>query len=440
MNRLTASVDDATGRQDAGYANSRALLERARRYLAGGVSTGFRLSERPTPLFVRKATGAYLVDVDGRRLIDYTCGFGPVILGHGNKEVVNAVTSAARRLQQTGAQYEEEAELAELLCAVVPAFELVRFSLTGSEAVHATIRLARAATGRPLIVKFHGHYHGWFDEVLTNSTPDGHAIPASAGQLPEAVAAVVPCAWNDIGAIAEVFAQKGDRIAAVIMEAIPCNHGVIYPAPGYLEHVRGLTESSGALLVFDEVITGFRLGLAGAQGVTGVTPDLAVVAKAMANGFPISAFGGRRDIMELVATNAVVHAGTFNGNGTSVAAALATIRILQANAPQIYGRMGDLGGRLATGLCSIAEDHGHRLVARGPGPVFWTWFLDEGEVESFDDHLRADGERFARFAELMLSNGVRVIGNGRWYLTAAHDEEAIDRTLAAADRAFGQLS
>ncbi|OFV81132.1 MAG: hypothetical protein A2W26_10095 [Acidobacteria bacterium RBG_16_64_8] len=433
------SARDATRSQGAEYAGSYALFERAGRHLAGGVSTAFRLSERPVPLFVREATGAYLVDVDGRRYVDYTCGFGPVILGHGRAEVATAVAAAAERLQQVGAQHKGEGELAELLCAIVPAFELVRFSLTGSEAIHAAIRLARAATGRPLIVKFHGHYHGWFDEVLTASTLDGRFVPASAGQLPEALAAVVPCAWNNVEAIDQVFAQSGDRIAAVIMEPIPCNHGVIYPTPGFLQHVRKLTESAGALLIFDEVITGFRLGLAGAQGFTGTTPDLAVVAKAMANGFPISAFGGRREIMELVATNSVMHAGTFNGNGISVAAALATIQVLQAGAPGVYDRMGELGGRLARELCSIAASHGHRLVAQGPGPVFWTWFLEEGEVTSYDDHLRADSERYARFAELMLLGGVRVIGSGRWYLTAAHDQEAIDHTLAVADRAFGQL-
>jgi glutamate-1-semialdehyde 2,1-aminomutase len=263
-------------------------------------------------------------------------------------------------------------------------------------------------------------------------------VPESAGQGVSAIADVVVCDWNDRAQVDELFASYGDLIAAVVMEAIPCNQGVIFPAPGYLEHVRQLTERHGSLLVFDEVITGFRIGLGGAQAATGVTPDLAIVAKAMANGFPISAFGGRRDLMELVASNRAVHAGTFNGGGISVAASLATIRELAAT-PAIHERMHGLGRQLMDGLRAAAERHGHRLVAQGPGPVFFTWLLDDGEVASYRDHLRADAAGYARFAELMLREGVRIIPAGRWYLTAAHDAVAVEQTLAAADRAFARL-
>ncbi len=420
------------------YAASRTLYERASTSLAGGVSTAFRVYEQPVPLFLREARGAYLVDVDGNEYVDYVCGFGPIILGHGHERVAAAVGAAARGLQQVGGQHEAEVELAELLCATVPAFELVRLSMSGSEAIHAAVRLARGVTDRPLVVKFAGHYHGWFDGIYTATAHAGPALPESRGQLPSALAEVVVCDWNDPDGLDRLFGQMGDRIAAVIMEAIPCNQGVMFPHAGYLEHVRELTRREGALLIFDEVITGFRVGLAGAQGYTGVTPDLAVVAKAMANGFPISAYGGRRDLMEAVSSNRVLHAGTFNGGGISVAAALATIRELSE--PGVHERMHGLGRQLMTGLEDAAQRHGHRLVTQGPGAVFFAWFLDEGGVHTYRDHLRADTGKYARFAEQMLHRGVRLIPAGRWYLTNAHDQEAVDRTLEAAENVLRRLA
>ncbi len=434
----------SAGRGEAGeeelerYAGSRALHARAARTLAGGVSTAFRLYERPVPLFIREARGAHLTDVDGREYVDFVCGYGPVVLGHGHEPVAAAVADAALRLQQVGAQHEAEIELAEILCERVPAFEVVRYSMSGSEAIHAALRLARGATGRPLVVKFAGHYHGWLDNIFSATAHLGPALPESVGQTTSSLADLVVCDWNDAEALEQLFDAAGDRIAAVIMEAIPCNQGVLYPAPGYLERVRELTAQAGSVLMFDEVITGFRLGLGGAQAATGVTPDLAIVAKAMANGFPISAFGGSRALMEAVAANRVVHAGTFNGGGISVAAALATIREL-AGAPDVYDRMHGLGGRLLAGLEEVARRHGHRLVTQGPGSVFFAWFLDEGQVSGYRDHLRADAGKYGRFAELMLEEGVRVIPAGRWYLSAAHDEDDIDRALEAADRALARL-
>jgi glutamate-1-semialdehyde 2,1-aminomutase len=419
------------------YASSRRLYERASASLAGGVSTAFRIYEQPVPLFLRDARGAYLVDVDGNDYVDYVCGFGPVILGHANERVTAAVAEAAGTLQQVGGQHVAEVELAELLCATVPAFELVRLSMSGSEAVHAAVRLARGVTGRPLVVKFAGHYHGWLDGIYAATAHLGPALPESSGQLPSAVAEIVVCDWNDPDGLDRLFREVGDQVAAVIMEPIPCNQGVMFPDAGYLEHVRELTSREGALLIFDEVITGFRLGLAGAQGHTGVTPDLAVVAKAMANGFPISAYGGRREVMEAVSSNRVMHAGTFNGGGISVAAAVATIRELSE--PDTHDRMHAVGQRLMAGLQDAAHRHGHRLVAQGPGSVFFTWFLGEGSVRSYRDHLRADFGKYARFVEQMLNRGVRLIPAGRWYLTTAHDDEAVDRTLEAAEDVLRHL-
>ena len=395
--------------------------------------------ERPVPLFIKEARGAELVDVDGNRYVDFVAGFGPVVLGHGDPVVSAAVADAVTGPQQVGAQHEGEIALAEALCEHVPAFETVRLSLTGSEAVHAALRLARAATGRPLILKFAGHYHGWLDGTFTATSHAPPGFPESRGQSISALAGVRVIEWNDAQAVREVFAAGGSQLAAVIMEAIPCNQGVMYPHAGYLELVRELCDDAGVVLIFDEVITGFRLGLGGAQEVTGVTPDLAVVAKAMGNGFPISAFGGRADLMELVASNRVVHAGTYNGGGISVAAALATIARLEDATLDAHARMRRLGARLMEGLRDAAGRHGHRLATQGPGPVFFAWLLEEGEVTSYRDHLRADSASYARWAQLMLAEGVRVIPAGRWYLTAAHTDEHVDEALAAADRAFAAL-
>ncbi len=421
------------------YAASAALYTRARESLAGGVSTAFRMFERPVPLFVREASGAWLVDEDGNEYVDYVCGYGPVILGHAHPAVASAVAHAAATIQQVGAQHRAEVELAERLCAVVPAFERVRLGLTGSDAVHAALRLARAATGRSLVVKFAGHYHGWLDSVLTGTAHLPPGLPETAGQPLSALADIVVVDWNDEDVLRRIIVDAGDRLAAVIMEPMACNAGVIPPRAGYLELARELTSNAGALLVFDEVITGFRVAPGGAQEVFGVVPDLAVVAKALGNGFPISAFGGRADLMELVASNRAMHAGTFNGGGVSVAAANATLDVLLAEDGAGYAHMRALGLRLMEGLVERAAAAGRRLVAQGPGPVFYTWFLSDGGVESYRDHLRADSAAYARLAEQLAHEGVRVIPTGRWYLTTAHTGADVDRTLDAVERALLRL-
>ena len=422
-----------------GFTASSALHARASESLAGGVSTAFRMFERPVPLFMREARGAELVDVDGNRYVDFVAGYGPVILGHGDPAVCDAVAEAARRTQQIGGQHEAEVLLAEALCRHVPAFDTVRLSVSGSEAVHAAVRLARAATGRQLVLKFAGHYHGWLDGMFCATSQLAPGFLESAGQDVAALAGLRVIEWNDETALQRAFADAGQQLAAIIMEPIACNQGVIYPRPGYLELARRLCDESGTLLIYDEVITGFRVALGGAQEVTGVTPDLAIVAKALGNGFPISAFGGRSDLMELVAGNVVVHAGTYNGGGISVAAALATLGRLEDPGLAIHDRMRQLGTQLQTGLRDAAARHGHRLVTRGPGPVFFAWMLAEGEVECYQDHRRADTASYVRWAELMLSEGIRVIPAGRWYLTAAHTDAHIDEALNAADRAFARL-
>jgi glutamate-1-semialdehyde 2,1-aminomutase len=420
------------------FNGSHALFERARAVLAGGVSTAFRVAELPVPLYFAHAEGAHLVDVDGNDYVDYVCGYGPVILGHSDERVSASVTAAAARLQQIGGQHEGEIELAERLCALVPAFERVRFGMTGSEAIHAALRLARAATGRQTVVKFAGHSPGWFVGVYTGTSGRPPGTPESDGQDGAALENVTVLDWNDGTALEELFERAGQDIAAVVLEPLACNGGVIWPADGYLALARELTRRHGALLIFDEVITGFRIGLGGAQELLGVTPDLAVVAKALGNGFPISAFGGKAELMEAVATNAVVHAGTYNGGGISIAAALATTDVL-ASDPAIYSRMEGLGRRLMQGIEELGARHGRRIVADGPGPVFFVWFRD-GAVTNFRDHLDSDFAGYAQFAERLLAHGVRTIPNGRWYLTGSHTDADVDATLDAADRALADLA
>jgi glutamate-1-semialdehyde 2,1-aminomutase len=414
---------------------SRELFKRAQAVMAGGVSTAFRAAERPVPLFFAGGEGGRLRDVDGNEYIDFVCGYGPVIVGHGNRRVVDAVSRAAAGFQQVGGQSLSELELAEALCRHVPAYEMVRISVSGSEAIQAALRLARAATGRPLVVKFAGHYHGWLDSVLTGTAHLPPALPETAGQSLAALADIVLIEWNDIDQLRAVIETVGERIAAVIMEPMPCNQGVLEASPGYLEAARRVTSEAGALLIFDEVITGFRVGLGGAQTKVAVTPDLAVTAKAMGNGFPVSAFGGRRDLMELVGSNRALHAGTFNAGGVSVAAALATIQQLEANDGLIYDEMAARGRRLMRGLAQAAHEAGVPLKLRGPGQVFFTW-ISESDVNSYRDHRAADHRRYARFAEELSRRGVRVIPSGRWYLNAAHTDEDVDFAIAAAAQAF----
>ena len=418
------------------FDGSRQREDAASGYLAGGVSTAFRRTERPVPLVLRSAEGAHVTDVDGNEYLDFVCGYGPVILGHANRGVAEAVAHAAYGVQQGGAQSEAEFELAERLCRRSRRSSSCGSRLTGSEAVHAALRLARAATGRTLVAKFSGHYHGWLDPIFAG-TAHVDLVTESAGQPDGAIADLAQLQWNDVAGLERFFAAHGHELAALIMEPYPCNGGVIMPEPGFLETARELTAASGTVLIFDEVITGFRLGLSGAQGELGVLPDLTVVAKAMGNGFPVSAFGGRRDLMEMVADNRVVHAGTYNAGGISVAAALATLDQLRGGDP--YPRLRTLGTRLRDGLTEIASGHGLRLVAKGPGPVFFTWFLEDGEVRTFADHLRADAAAYARFAEALLRAGVRVIPAGRWYLNAAHTDADVDRALEAADRALAAV-
>jgi glutamate-1-semialdehyde 2,1-aminomutase len=423
------------------YARSQASYERARKYLPGGVSSNFRLGMKPFPLFFDHAKGAYLFDVDGNEYVDYVLGMGPVILGHAHPEVEQDVHNALRRGQLFAGQHDLELELAAEVCSLVPCAEMVRFSLSGSEAVQAALRAARAFTGRNRIVKFEGHYHGWFDNVFVSVKPlatergehdNPNVVPASLGQDPNAYLANCILPWNNPELVCRRLEQEGNQIAAVVMEPIMCNTAVIPPNPGYIEQVRDLCTKHGILLIFDEVITGFRVGLDGAQGLFGVVPDIAIFAKAMANGFPMSCLAGRGDIMELFGTKPVVHGGTFNTNTVSCAAALATLRLLKANGGEIYGKISRTGKLLMDGLRSLAHELGPNLIVQGFPAVFHTTFGDMKVISDYRSHQNCVSDLQSLFIDRMLERGVRITSRGTWFVSAAHTEVDVEVTLKAA--------
>ncbi len=418
------------------YERSRAQHARARQSLAGGVATAFRASQLPVPITFDHGRGACLTDIDGNEYVDYALAFGPMLLGHSPAPVVEAVTRQVAAGIGYGASHRQEAELAEAICRTVPCAESCALSSTGSEAAHVAIRMARAATGRRRVIKFLGHYHGWFDPLFVGTPGLRDAAPATGGQDSDAASATTVCAWNDLDALR---AAMSDDVATVIMEPLAVNGGCIFPAPGYLEGVRALTAQAGAVLIFDEVITGYRLGLGGAQERFGVVPDLAVLGKALGGGFPISAVCGRADIMEEAASQRVAHVGTFNANPVCAAAAVAAITTLEQGAAEIYPRLEAAGARLAEIFREGAAAAGFPLVVNKVGGIAHA-FVSRTPIAAYPDTLNADAAAYRRFAEALLAEGVHVIPRGLLYVSAAHGEPELSRTREAVGRAAARMA
>ncbi len=407
--------------------------------LAGGVSTSLRRSARPYPLFIESGRGAYIRDVDDNTYCDYAMGWGPLILGHAPESLVEAVTAQLRRGSTYGCQHDLEYEVAELLVRIIPCADKVCFSSSGTEIVQLALRLARAATGRAKYLKFEGHYHGWADSVLVSYHPTreeidrahGNPVAVGLGQMPAASAVVAE--WNDRASVEQAFAVHPSEISAVICEPVLCNSGCIPPEDGFLSFLREITNRSGALLIFDEVITGFRVRLGGAQELYGVIPDLATYAKAVGAGMPLSVLGGKREYMDLIASGKVVHAGTLNGNPLALAAAKVALEILAADSDAIYPALQRRGDKLRTGLeCMLRALH-LPVVTVGEGAVFHLSF-QETKPRNYRDTLAADVALYSDFTLAMLDEGILVLPDGRWYLSTAHRDEDIDATLAAARR------
>ncbi len=423
---------------------SSAYLQRARQVLPGGVSSNIRLLERPHPLVFTRGRGAILEDVNGRTYIDYVCGMGPVILGHGDPRVTQAITETVAQGLVFGGQHPLETEVAERISAAVPSVEMVRFASSGSEAVHVAIRIARAATGRWKVVRFEGHYHGWLDTIYVGERPDPEgpaapAVPGTRGQPAAALQDVIVLPWNDPNALRAAAQLYRGQIAAVIHEPILCNTGVIPPKPGYVEAIREWCDRERAVLIFDEVITGFRVARGGAQSLLGIVPDLTIFGKAVANGFPLSAVGGRRDLMELLATGAVLHGGTYNGNPPAMAAARATLDALSTDGGAAYRTLTEVGRSLMTGLRAAGADAGVPVLVQGPGPVFHMWISTRDAIEDPRTARVEGAAEYGVFIEAMVRRGVRPIPGGRWYMSTAHTLDHVAQTVQVAREAFAEV-
>ncbi len=421
------------------YTKSAALLERAGKVLAGGVSSEFRKYNHPHALFYTHGKGSRIYDVDGNEYLDFTLSQGPLILGHSHPEVVNAVADYAATGQLYAGQHLKEVELAEKMNAIIPSAELMRFCLDGSTAVQTAFRIARAKTGKNKFLRFEGQYHGWLDNVCWgNAAPSEEAMgdrespvanPWSKGLATDSKDESIVLPWNDLALVERMVAAHHEELAAIITEPVMCNSNCILPKPGFLEGLRDICNRYGIALIFDEVITGFRLSLGGAQQYFSIIPDMAVFAKAMASGYPISAIVGKKEWMNEL-ENGVIHAGTMNSGNATVAAALATISVLEKENP--YANMFALGKYFMESLQQAAVAAGQPLLVQGPGPMFCISFTDKECISDYRESLACDRAKLSQFIAGMHDLKVRIIGRGLVYINAVHTKEDVDMAIAAA--------
>ena len=416
------------------------LFARAKNLLPGGVDSPVRAFRGVggTPLFIARGKGATIWDVDGNRYVDYLASWGPLIAGHAHPGVVAAIHEAANRGTSFGAPTEAELELAELVKQAFPSIELVRFVSSGTEATMSALRLARAATGREMLIKFDGGYHGHADGLLVQagSGPLTFGQPDSPGVPRESARQTLSVPYNDLPAVRDAFQAHPGQIAAVIVEPVAGNMGVVPPAPGFLEHLRSLTREHGTLLIFDEVITGFRIALGGAQERFRVTPDLTCLGKIVGGGLPVGAYGGRRDLMEQISPlGPVYQAGTLSGNPLAMAAGAATVRLLTE--PGVYGHLEALSARLADGLQEAARAANVAYAANRLGSMFTGFFCAQPVID-YASAKKADTQVYARFFHAMLDRGIYFAPSQfeAGFVSLAHTEADIDATIEAAATAF----
>lgn len=417
---------------------SRDAFARACRVIPGGVNSPARAfgAVGGQPLFIARGQGAYLYDIDGNQYLDYIGSWGPLILGHCHPVVVRAVEEALRSGASFGAPTERESDLAELIIDAVPSIEMVRMVSSGTEASMSAIRLARGFTGRDVIVKFAGCYHGHVDSLLVQagSSATTLGVPNSPGVPQGCTADTLSLRFNDVDALAEAFHARGDRIACVILEPVVGNMGMVTPRPEFLSELRRLTEQHGALLIYDEVMTGFRVAYGGAQQLYHQTPDLTVLGKIVGGGLPVGAYGGRLDIMKhVMPAGPVFQAGTLSGNPLAMAAGCATLRELRDHPP--YRRLEQLGQKLEQGLREVAARVPHQLQRVGS---MWTLFFTEEPVTDYDSAKKCDTARFGRFFWSMMDRGIYLPCSQfeAAFISAAHTEQHVDQTIAAAREAL----
>lgn len=420
---------------------SEQLFERAKTVIPGGVNSPVRAFRAVggNPLFISRADRQYIYDADSNAYLDYVCSWGPMIFGHNEPHVREAVEEAVKGGLSFGAPTEREVLVAELICSMVPNVEMVRMVNSGTEAVMSAIRVARGFTGRQKIIKFEGCYHGHSDSmlvkagsgVLTAGVPDSLGVPP--GTAEETLTAV----YNDAESVRRLLAENAGEVAAVIVEPVAANMGVVPPEPGFLEALRALCDQSGALLIFDEVITGFRLALGGAQEFFGVRADLVTYGKIIGGGMPVGAYGGRKDIMEYVApVGGVYQAGTLSGNPVAMAAGLTQLTMLKENS-EIYDKIGKMGADLASGLREIAARHGLAVTVNQAGSLLCPFFTGN-IVRNYTDAKRSDTTRFAGYFRRMLNMGVYLAPSQfeAMFVSGAHTEANVEMTLTCAEKAL----
>ncbi len=424
---------------------SQRLYEEAQRVIPGGVNSPVRAFRGVggNPLFIAHGEGPYIWDVDGNRYVDYVLSWGPLILGHAHPKVVEAITRAAESGTSFGAPTQAEIELAELVVDMVPSVEMVRLVNSGTEATMSALRLARAVTGRDKIVKFVGCYHGHVDALLVRAG-SGVAtlgLPDSPGVTRGTAGDTLVAQYNDLASVESLFEQYPEEIAAIIVEPVAGNMGVVPPAPGFLEGLRALCDRYGALLIFDEVMTGFRVHLGGAQALYGVRPDITTLGKVIGGGLPVGAYAGPREIMEYVApVGTMYQAGTLSGNPLATAAGLATLRILRE--PGVWPTLVSRTQQLAAGIARAAEAAGIPIVQTQVGTMFSLFFMEGEQPRSWNDVSRADTARYARWFWGMAARGVYVAPSQfeAGFMSLAHDDDVIEKTVEAAYEVFSDLA
>lgn len=427
------------------YKNSIAAFREAQKHIPGGVNSPVRSfkSVDGDPLFIAKAKGAKVYDIDGNEYIDYVGSWGPMILGHAHQNVIDAIQDVAELGVSYGAPTLLETEMAQMIKRMMPSIESVRMVNSGTEATMSALRLARGFTGRELVLKFEGCYHGHNDSFLIKAGSGAltFGTPNSPGVTTGTAQSTLIAKYNDLESVKQLFEKHGEHIAAVILEPVTGNMGVVEPLKEFLQGVRDLCTEYGTVLIFDEVMTGFRVSAGGAQELYGITPDLTTLGKIIGGGLPVGAYGGKQDIMDQLAPKGPVYqAGTLSGNPLAMAAGLATLRILEQT-PFFYNVMDMKAARLAKGLKRCLAETGIPGVVNRVGSMFTLFFTEEQSVKSFDDVMKSDTKRFARFFKLSLDEGVYLAPSQfeAGFVSIAHTDEMIDQTIEAALSAMKQL-
>lgn len=427
-------------------------FERAKAVLAGGVSSSARASTagaRPYPVYVERGEGAKVWSVEGESYVDFLMSYGSLVLGHGHPAVTEAVRSQLERGTMFGSCNTPEVELAEEICRAVPCASLVRLANSGSEAVCGAVRAARGFTGRPKVLKFEGHYHGWVDVLaVSNRPPLDQAGPpdrptrcAHSRGIPRGVVDdVLVCPWNDIDAVCAILDAHEGEVAAVVAEPIVANNACTMPVPGFLEKLRAACTKRGVLLIFDEIVTGFRVAMGGAQELFGVIPDLAAYSKALGGGLPLAAFCGRREVMEPIAANTVKHGGTYNGNPLCAAAGCATLRTLAE--PGVLARVHHSAELVKEAIRRAAHDFGVDCIVQGVGGMFQVVFGASLPLRNYRDLTRTDPARFARFWQELFNEGIfaNQSGSACWFGSAAHTDDDLQRACEAVRAAMAKVA